>query len=146
MRWYFSRHRWEYPDVALSYKIEFQVKGWESLGLSGIILVLQQNRLMVWSCAAKRRQWLGEGNVLSMKWGVPGQDVDQRKLGERLWKKTARHVNWTGRMLWIVIVGGSRWWMIDEHNRCDIWVGECFFWYWLTRVVPDKIQRAVKWL
>jgi len=20
------------------------------------------------------------------------------------------------------------------------------FWYWLTRVVPDKIQRAVKWL
>jgi len=24
---------------------------------------------------------------------VPGQKVDQRKLGERLWKKTARHVN-----------------------------------------------------
>jgi len=28
-----------------------------------------------------------------------------------------------------------------------VWVGECvFFWYQLTRVVPDKIQRAVKWL
>jgi len=25
-------------------------------------------------------------------------------------------------------------------------VGECFFWYWLTRVVPDKFHRAVKWL
>jgi len=25
-----------------------------------------------------------------------------------------------------------------------VWVGECFFWYWLTRVVPDKIHRAVK--
>jgi len=25
-------------------------------------------------------------------------------------------------------------------------VGECFFWYQLTRVVPDKILRAVKWL
>ena len=25
-------------------------------------------------------------------------------------------------------------------------MGECFFWYQLTRVVPDKIQRAVKWL
>ena len=25
-------------------------------------------------------------------------------------------------------------------------MGECFFWYRLTRVVPDKIQRAVKWL
>jgi len=25
-------------------------------------------------------------------------------------------------------------------------VGECFFWYRLTRVVPDKFHRAVKWL
>jgi len=25
-------------------------------------------------------------------------------------------------------------------------VGECFFWYQLTRVVPDKFHRAVKWL
>jgi len=24
-------------------------------------------------------------------------------------------------------------------------VGEPFFRYWLTRVVPEKIQRAVKW-
>ena len=23
---------------------------------------------------------------------------------------------------------------------------KCTFWYWLTRVVPDKVQRAVKWL
>jgi len=21
-------------------------------------------------------------------------------------------------------------------------VGECFFWYWLTRVVPDKVQSC----
>jgi len=27
-----------------------------------------------------------------------------------------------------------------------VWVGECFFWYRLTRVVPDKFHRAVKWL
>ena len=25
-------------------------------------------------------------------------------------------------------------------------VGECFFWYRLTRVFPDKFHRAVKWL
>jgi len=25
-------------------------------------------------------------------------------------------------------------------------IGECFFCYRFTRVVPDKIQRAVKWL
>ena len=24
-------------------------------------------------------------------------------------------------------------------------MGECFFWYRLTLVVPDKIQRAIKW-
>jgi len=24
---------------------------------------------------------------------VPGQEVDQRKVGERLWKKTVRHIN-----------------------------------------------------
>jgi len=24
-----------------------------------------------------------------------------------------------------------------------VWVEECFFWYWLIQVIPDKIQRAV---
>ena len=24
-------------------------------------------------------------------------------------------------------------------------LGECSFWYRLTLVVPDKVQRAVKW-
>jgi len=36
--------------------------------------------------------------------------------------------------------------MIDEHWPWQVWVGEWFFWYWLTQVVQDKIQRAVKWL
>ena len=30
---------------------------------------------------------------MSMMWRVPGQEVDQRKLGERLWKKTVKHVD-----------------------------------------------------
>ena len=34
----------------------------------------------------------------------------------------------------------------DDWWPRQVWVGECFFWYRLTRVVPDKIQRAVKWL
>ena len=25
-------------------------------------------------------------------------------------------------------------------------MAKCIFWYQLTRVVPDKVQRAVKWL
>jgi len=32
-------------------------------------------------------------NICSMKWRVPGHEVDQRKLGERLRKKTVRHIN-----------------------------------------------------
>jgi len=46
--WHFSGQRWEWLDgcVALSYKIEFQVNGWEKrLELDDIISVLQQNRL-----------------------------------------------------------------------------------------------------
>jgi len=56
-----------------------------------------------------------------MKRRVPSQEVDQRKLGERLWKKTVRHVNGTGKMPWIVIDGGSRYGMIDDHDRYE-WV------------------------
>jgi len=47
-------------------------------------------------------------------------------------------------MPWILIDGVSRCGVIDDHDRCE-WV-ECFFSYQLTRVVSDKIQRAVKWL
>jgi len=28
-----------------------------------------------------------------MKWRVPDQEVDQRKLGEKLWKKAVRLIN-----------------------------------------------------
>jgi len=39
---------------------------------------------------------------------MPGQEIDQRKLNERLWKKTVRQVYWTGRTPWIVLHGWSR--------------------------------------
>jgi len=29
---------------------------------------------------------------------------------------------------------------------CSAQVGECFFWYRLAQVVPEKIHTAVKWL
>jgi len=44
--------------------------------------------------------WLGEE--------MYGQEVDQRKLGERLWKKTVEHVDWIQRMPWIIVDGESR--------------------------------------
>ena len=33
--------------------------------------------------------------------------------------------------------------MIEDQDRCE-WVNrECFFWYWLSRVVLDKIERSI---
>jgi len=38
------------------------------------------------------------------------QEEDQKGPGERLWKRTVEHENWT-RMLWIVLVAdGGSWW------------------------------------
>jgi len=56
-----------------------------------------------------------------MKWRVPGQEVDQRKLGERLWKKDcrARGLNSEDAMdhgRWRKQIG-----MIDDHDECE-WV------------------------
>ena len=70
----------------------------------------------------KKKTLIGWRNVLNMRWRAPDQEVDRRRRGERLCKKIAKHVIWTGRMLWIV--GG--------------WVGECFFRYRLSQVVMDK--------
>jgi len=80
MRWHFNGKTLLDGCVALSYKIEYQVRvERERLGLDDRISVLQQNGL----------RWYGH----TLKLRVPGQEVNQRKLGERLWKKTARHVS-----------------------------------------------------
>ena len=52
---------------------------------------------------------------------MPGQEVDQRNLGQRFWQKNVCHINRTGRMRWIMVDGGSRYGMIDDHDRCE-WV------------------------
>jgi len=47
---------------------------------------------MVWACVVKRyNDWVKK----CMEYEVEGARprVDQRKLGERLWKKTVRHVD-----------------------------------------------------
>jgi len=45
-------------------------------------------------------------------------------------------------------IGHIRWMkqIRDDWWPWHVWVGECFFWYLVTQVVPDKIQRAIKWL
>ena len=47
---------------------------------------------MVWACVAKKdNDWVKK--LWSMKWRVPGQEVNQRKLGQRLWKKMVKYVD-----------------------------------------------------
>jgi len=62
---------------------------------------------MVWACAAKRRQWLGEE-----MYRIWGGDSGPRGRPKGTWrqvvKKIAKHVIWTGRMLWIVVDGTRR--------------------------------------
>jgi len=62
----------------------------ERLGLHDIISVLQQNRLQWYG-----HMWQKEDNdwVKKCVGARPIGRLDQRKLGQRLWKKTVRHVN-----------------------------------------------------
>jgi len=55
----------------------------------------------------EKKTMIGWRNVWSIKWRVPGQEVHQRKLGERLWKKTVEHVDWIRRMPCVVVDGES---------------------------------------
>jgi len=57
----------------------------------------------------EKKTMIGSRNVWSMKWRVPGQEVDQRKLGDRLWKKTVEHVD---RARWRKLIG-----MIDDYDE-----------------------------
>ena len=89
----------------------------------------------VWACAAKIRWWFGEEMYGVWSWGsktrgrqtrtwteVVREDFQARKLNKEdamdrcKWRKVIKDVWWSG---WL-------------------WVGECFFWYRLTRVVPDQ--------
>jgi len=55
------------------------------------VSVLQQNRLRWYGHVLRKEDndWVKK----RMEWRVPGQEVDQRKLGQRLLKKALRHVN-----------------------------------------------------
>jgi len=67
-----------------------------TFGVDDVMFVLQQNRLRWYHHVLQKKTIIGWKNVWSMKWRVPNQEVDQRRLGERLCKNTVKYVNWTG--------------------------------------------------
>jgi len=51
---------------------------------------------------------------------------------------------WMGwQSIWIV--GASACVIFILHQKIQK-MAKCTFWYWLIQVVPDKVQRAIKWL
>jgi len=68
-----------------------------------------------------------------MRWRAPDQEADQRAHGQRLCKKQASNVNREDAM-----DCGTRKKLIKVEWWSGRWVGRCFFWYRLTRVVPDN--------
>jgi len=67
----------------------------ERLGLhvDDIISVLQQNSLLGYGHVQRKEDNYWVKKYMKYEVEVPGQEVDQRKLGERLWKKTVRHMD-----------------------------------------------------
>ena len=85
----------------------------------------------------EKKMMIGWRNVWSMKLRVQDQEEDQRGPGETEVVRQdcqARKMNKEDaidRSKWRKMIKDVRWsgWM---------WVGECFFWYRPTRVVPDQ--------
>jgi len=108
----------------------------EWLGIDDIALVLQQNRLRWYGHVLRKNDddWVKKWMEYEVEGPRPRrrpkrtwrevvwEDCQARKLNKEdamdrcKWRKTIKDVRWSG---WV-------------------WVGECFFWYRPTRVVPDK--------
>ena len=108
----------------------------ERLGVDDVALVLQQNRLRWYGLVLRKDDddWVKKcmeyevegprprGRPKRTRREVVREDCQARKLNKEdamdccKWRKMIKDVRWSG---WV-------------------WVGECFFWYRPTRVVPDK--------
>jgi len=128
----------------INLQTECQVKGWERLGLDDIISVLQQNSLRCYGHVLQKENndWVKKCMEYEVEGARPRgwpkktwteiveKDCQARKLN----KEDAMDRKGWSQQIW------DDWW------PWLVWVGECFVWYRLTWVVPDKVRRAVKWL
>ena len=59
------------------------------------IMVLEQNRLRWYGHVLRKEDndWVKKCMEYEVEGAMPDHKVDQRKLGERLWKKIVRHIN-----------------------------------------------------
>jgi len=70
----------------------------ERIGIEGIMSVLQQIRFCDgMDICCEKTIMIDCINIWSMKWSVRDPEVDEGVLGEKLWKKTVKHVDDQGR-------------------------------------------------
>ena len=108
----------------------------ERLGIDDIALVLQQNRLRWYGHVLRKDydDWVKK----CMEYEVEGprpRGRPKRTWREVVWEDCQAHkLNKEDAM------DHSKWRKMIKDVRWSgwVWVGECFFWYWPTRVVPDK--------
>jgi len=132
-------YRWM-CGVKLQYRIPS--KGLrERLGLDDIILVLQQNRLRWYGHVLRKEDidWVKK----CMEYEVEG--ARPRGRPKKTWREIVEKDCQVRGLNREVAMDRNRW---MKEIRGDwwpqwVWVGECFFCHQLTRVVPDRIHRAV---
>ena len=89
----------------------------------------------IWCLSQARINW--EGCVRKGIWHKNG---GMAEMGER-WERQLVWMGWQS----IQIVGVSACVIFILHQKIQK-MAKCTFWYQLTRVIPDKVQRDVKWL
>ena len=144
MRRHFSKQRWEWSDGSSMCNVK--VKDWvpskelrERLGIDDIILILQQNRLWWYGHVLRKEDtdWVKK----CMEYEVEGSRPRGRP--KRTWREVVQRDCQARNLKREDAMDRGRWKKLIKNGWWSgWWVGECFFWYWLTRVVPGR--RAVK--
>ena len=108
----------------------------ERLGIDDIALVLQQNRLHWYGHVLRKDDddWVKK----CMEYEVEGPRPRWRP--KRTWREVVREDCQARKLNKEDAMDRCRWRKVIKEVRWPgwVWTGECFFWYWPTRVVPDK--------
>ena len=107
----------------------------QRLGVDDIALILQQNRLRWYGHVLRKDDdWVNK----CMEYEVEGSRPRGRP--KRTWKEVVREDCQACKLNKEDAVDRCKWTKMIKEVRWPgwVWVGECFFWYRPTRVVPDK--------
>jgi len=116
----------------------------ERLGLDDIISVLQKKRSRLYGYVL----WKEDNDWVKWCMGYEVECARPRDRPKKTWTEIVQKDCQAHKLNSKDAMDHSRWrkQIIDDWWLGSVWVDECFIWYRLTQLVPDKIQRAVKWL